>query len=428
MGVIPCQNHGFAGVLKILQLIPNAGSPLHSRSWSPMRSALSPVRRILLLAAVACAVAPALRAQRDLPILRANSRALTIRDGISVVVGRVEPDAKPDVYRVTYPRTTSKVTYISDVDSITFTVKPGDLKNFVILLEGKIACPNQISAVAAFNAPRVLTGDSSDVQIIPFTLRDNRIYVRGTINASAPLLMQFDLGASGSVINHTSTARAPVTFDTHDLLMNSDGQQRARTSSNNVLTIGNLQWAHERFAETKNMSSWEDVIVGNALFRDYVVEINHDARELRLHRTLPSVAQRFVRLDMAMDNGVRPLVQADLRVNGDIFRDWYLFDTGQSGTLIISNRQNHRHDLRRKTGAWFGFGSRKVVRVQGFQIGGIEMPSTMATMENHANADKGLHYSLLGNGWLKRFNALIDNQRGHLYLTRNAVDAQTTSR
>lgn len=351
-----------------------------------------------------------------------------IRDGLSVVPGRVEPDANPDVYRVAYPRTTSTVTYVTDIDSITFVVRPGESKDFVILLEGKVVCPNRVSAVAAFATPRILSGDSSAVQVIPFTVRDNRIYVRGTINASEPLLIQFDLGASGSVINHTSAGRAPMTFDTHDVLVNSDGVQRARASSSNVLTIGNLQWSRERFVETRNMSSWEDVIIGNALFRDHVIEINYETRELRLHRTLPPIAPRAVRLDMAMDNGVRPLVQADLRVKGERFRDWYLFDTGQSGTLIISNRQNHQHDLRRKTGAWFGFGSRKLVRVHGFQIGGIEMPSTTATLENYAQADAGLSYGLLGNGWLRRFNAVIDNQRGHLYLVPVTPGTPTPSR
>ncbi len=378
----------------------------------------------LLAIGIGVAASSAINAQSDRPILRANSRALTIRDGVSTVSGWVEPDAKPDVYHVTYPRLTSTVTYISDIDSITFTVRAGETQDFVILLEGKTVCPNRISAVAAFNQPAVVEGDSNAVQVIPFTLRSNRIYLRGAINGSAPLQIQFDLGASGSVVNHTSTTRVPMTFDAHDLLVNSDGQSQARASRSNQLTIGNLRWSGERFVETKNMSAWEDVIVGNALFRDSVVEIDYDRLELRVHRTLSAIPSGYIRLDMAMDNGVRPLVQGEMRVEGEVFRDWYLFDTGQSGTLIIANQQNHRHRLRQKMGAWFGVGGRKLTRVQGFRLAGLEFPETMAVMENLSKPDAGLRYSLLGNGWLRRFNAVIDNQRGHLYLAPNASQAE----
>lgn len=412
-------------VVRIVQAYPFVNIPSHE---GIVTTAQSSARRLLLLGAVAYASTPALPAQADVPVLRANSRALIIRDGRSVVVGQVEPDARPDVYRVTYPRTTSTVTYVSDIDSITFSVKPGESKDFVILLEGKIACPNRISAVAAFNTPRVLSGDTSAVQVIPFTLRDNRIYVRGTINGSAPLLMQFDLGASGSVINETSTARIPMTFDARDVLVNSDGTHGTRASSANVLTIGNLQWSRERFAQTRNMSSWEDVIIGNSLFRDFVVEIDYNKRALLLHRERPPIPSTFVKLEMAMDNGVRPLVQAELRVKNEVFTDWYLFDTGQSGTLIIGNQQNHRHDLRRKTGAWFGIGGRKLTRVRGFRLAGMELPPTMATIETLSKAEGGLRYSLLGNGWLKHFNVVIDNQHGHLYLARIVTDTTTADR
>lgn len=380
-----------------------------------------------LMATSVLSAVTTLHAQSDPPVLRANSRALIIRDGQSTIEGWVEPAAKPDVYRVTYPRLISTVTYVSDIDSISFTVAPGETKDFVILLEGKTPCPNRISAVSAFSHPTVISGDSNAVQVIPFTMRKNRIYFRASINGSAPLNVQFDLGASGSVINHRAAARVPMTFDAQDVLVNSDGRHAARASRSNRLTIGNLQWSAERFVETRNMSDWEDVIVGNSLFRDFIVEIDYGRSELRVHRTLPAVGPGYTKMDMAMDNGVRPLVLGELRVGEEVFRDWYLFDTGQSGTLIIGNRQNHRHRLRQRMGAWFGFGGRKLTRVSGFRVAGLEFPSTMATMENLAKPEDGLRYSLIGNGWLRQFNAVIDNQRGHLYLGAAPLEGRKTA-
>jgi hypothetical protein len=96
----------------------------------------------------------------------------------------LEPDTKPDVYRVAFPKRTNTVTYVTDVDSITFTIAPGETRDLIVMLNGSTACQNQLSSVPAYARPRVLSGDSMATQVIPFTLRQNRIYVQGRINGS----------------------------------------------------------------------------------------------------------------------------------------------------------------------------------------------------------------------------------------------------
>jgi hypothetical protein len=90
------------------------------------------------------------------------------------------------------------------VDSITFTIAPGETRDLIVMLNGSTACQNQLSSVPAYARPRVLSGDSMATQVIPFTVRQNRIYVQGRINGSGLLLMQFDLGARGQAINRAS--------------------------------------------------------------------------------------------------------------------------------------------------------------------------------------------------------------------------------
>jgi hypothetical protein len=175
------------------------------------------------------------------------------------------------------------------------------------------------------------------------------------------------------------------------------------------------------------MSSWEDVIIGNGLFRDFVIEIDYDRSELRLRRTLPPVPASYQRLPMVLD-GVRPLVQATLTVDSSHIRDWYEFDTGHSSTLLLSARQNRAHNLRARLGAWMGFGARKFVRVRDFHVGHFRMPSAMAVLETHTNVDNGHRYGLLGNAWLRQFNAIIDNHSGHLYLAPNTSTGNVTER
>jgi hypothetical protein len=207
-------------------------------------------------------------------------------------------------------------------------------------------------------------------------MRDDRLYVQGSINGSAPLTMQFD-----------------------------------------TIRIGDLEWTRQRLVQTGNMERYEDVIIGNSLFRDRIVEIDHDRMQLRVHAVPPAIPYGFTRHDLALDGGVRPLVQAELLVGSQRLTDWYLFDTGLASTLGLSARQNRDHQLASRLGAWFGFGGRKLFRARGFRVGGVEMPTGMAAVETYDDVNAGLVAGgAIGNVWPRRFNVILDNQRGAIWL------------
>jgi hypothetical protein len=168
---------------------------------------------------------------------------------------------------------------------------------------------------------------------------------------------------------------------------------------------------------TENMERFEDVIFGNSLFRDRIVEIDYDRMELRVHAVSPTIPPSYTRHHMALDGGIRPLIQADLLVDTQRVTDWYLFDTGLTSTLRLSARQNREQHLAARVGAWFGFGGRKIFRARGFRIGGIEMPAGMAVVETYDDVNQGLVAGgAIGNAWLRRFNVILDNQRGAIWL------------
>jgi hypothetical protein len=200
-------------------------------------------------------------------------------------------------------------------------------------------------------------------------------------------------------------------------LLNSNGRQTVPASARNTIRIGALEWTSQRVVQTQNMERNEDVIIGNSLFRDRVVEIDYDRRELRLHAVTPTISPSFTRYDLALDGGVRPLIQAELLVNGQRLKDWYLFDTGLASTLRLSARQNREQHLAKRLGAWFGFGDRKIFRARGFVVGGMEMPAAMAVIETYDDVNQGLVAGgAIGNAWLRRFNVILDNRRGAIWL------------
>jgi hypothetical protein len=357
-----------------------------------------------------------LHAQSAMQVLRTGTRAMRINDGHSRTDWWVDPSSQPDTYNVAFPLVGGEVTFISDVDSITVSVKPGEYRDFIVRLRDSIDCVTRVSAVPSYARPRVVRGDSLAVQVIPFTVRDNRIYVEGSINGSQPLLMQFDLAAGGTNFSKRSRGKAPIEWDASDLLVNSDGRNTVPSSTRNTIRIGALEWTAQRIVQTENMERYEDVIIGNSLFRDRIVEVDYDRQQMRVHAVAPVVPSTFTHYSLALDGGVRPLIQAELLVDQDRIVDWYLFDTGLTGSLVLSARQNRDHKLASRLGAWFGLGGRKIFRARGFRIGGAEMPTAMATVETYSDVNRGLAYGVIGNAWLRRFNVVLDNQRGVMWL------------
>ena len=74
--------------------------------------------------------------QSFLPMIRANSKTVNIRDGetFSKASWTITPEAKPDIYTTGSPVKSKRVTFYTDLDSISFEVKPNAFILFNILL------------------------------------------------------------------------------------------------------------------------------------------------------------------------------------------------------------------------------------------------------------------------------------------------------
>ncbi len=83
-------------------------------------------------------------AQSRMPVIKATALLVDIRDNGKLSKGSwtITPKAKPDVYKTTFKN--SRVTFITDRDSISFKVKPGKPYDFVILLNGNDSAWTQI--------------------------------------------------------------------------------------------------------------------------------------------------------------------------------------------------------------------------------------------------------------------------------------------
>ena len=123
---------------------------------------------------------------------------------------------------------------------------------------------------------------------------------------------------------------------------------------------------------------------------------------------------------MILDNGVRPVFEATFIIDNQPFTDWFLFDTGNIGTGIISNSFLGNYNLYDDFSTIIGFGSKKVARIPQLKIANQTISSGVITLEKQN--DNGSSYKfggLIGNKLLKNYNVIIDNRAGYLYLKPN---------
>jgi hypothetical protein len=358
-------------------------------------------------------------AQEPLPIIRASSRVVTILDGLHEKKNYwyIQPENSPEVYFAELPRKSHSVTFVTDLESISFPVTFGSRHRFVIRLEDGTETVTEIRGDyrRLFPHRRASASDAGAPALIPFTLGDNdKVYVKGTINGSAPLDFQVDLGAGGTLIKKASVAKVTMAFDETITLHNSDGENVVPSSSRNTIDIAGLRWEDVPVAVADNMTWREDAIVGNTLFQDRILEFDYDRMVLVIHDALPDVSG-WQRVDMILD-GVVPFIRGTLEADGLTQSGWFLLDTGAYTSILrherLSGLAKFRDEFRRLLGPSAGN-----VREPVISFGGHRFSETMYSIGRY-NGDPA-DLGVLGNDVLKRLNMVVDNRLGAVYLKPN---------
>ena len=92
----------------------------------------------------------ALNGFAQLPIVRATKPLATIRVGNSLPKNNwsILPATRPDVYEANVEGAATNVQFITDIDSIGFSLKPGQTYPFVVLLNGRDSAFTEIKGIA----------------------------------------------------------------------------------------------------------------------------------------------------------------------------------------------------------------------------------------------------------------------------------------
>ncbi len=352
-----------------------------------------------------------------IPVIIASSKVVDVVDGNHFKKGFwfIFPETNPDTYYVDFPLKKNTVKFITDLDSISVTINRNEQFDFIILLNGKDSCYTRIASRFSQLTPHKNTGRKRDS--IPFYMKGNRIYLKGTLNNSKPLDIQFDLGAGISNISYRSVKKANITFDGKATLHNDQGSNEAPTSSANQLNIAGLRWDSLFFIQTKNMNRDEDLIVGNSLFQNKVIEVDYDKFILIICDTLTFTPQGYTRHEINLEQH-RPIFKSTLNIDKKKYTDWFVFDTGNSGSMLIADGFSKKHNLWNQYKRIVGIGRRHIVVIPEVKL--AENVFRKVVVNALKPEDDNLNgYSIMGNKILKRYNFILDNQNGFIYLKPN---------
>jgi hypothetical protein len=367
--------------------------------------------------------------QDIVPIIRANSKNVSLLDGEHYRKDwwYIMPETKPDFYIVENPKKPHKVTFYTDLDTISFDVKFNETHDFIILLNGKDSCLTRVTTIPSkvIDYRKDCNNCITTVDTIPFSLGlDNKTYIKAKINNSRLIDFQFDLGTTSCILKENMADDCKMIWDGTAEMGSVSGTETVKTSKNNQIQIGSLIWDSVGVFSTKHTNWGSKGIIGNSVLQDKIVELNYDNNIIVLHKTLPAGSNEYIKVEMQIRDGV-PCIPVIIDNGNTKAKNWFVFDNGYDNCLLVDNefaKTNSLYGTMKVVGHRNNStnGKTTMVLAPKLFIGDYELKDVPIELQN-PNDKQPYDRVIIGNDLLKRFNVIIDYQNNFIYLKANKL-------
>jgi hypothetical protein len=374
-------------------------------------------------------VSPLTFSQGIIPIIKANSKNVSVLDGEHYRKNwwYIMPEKKPDFYEVENRKKAHRVTFYTDIDTISFDVKYNETYDFIILLNGKDSCLTRITTIPSkVIGYRNACNDCFTVtDTILFSLGlDNKTYIKAAINNSRLIDFQFDLGTTSCILKEKMADDCKIIWDGVAEMGSVSGNTTVKSSSNNQIKIANLIWDSVGIFSTKYTNWGSKGIIGNNLLQDKIAELNYDKNIIVLHKTLPAIDKDYTKVEMQIRDGV-PYIPVTIDNGITKAKNWFMFDNGYDNCLLVDNefaKANSLYGTMKTVGHRNNSmnGKTEIVLATKLFIGEYELNDVPIDLQK---PDDKQPYDrvIMGNDVLKRFNVIIDYQNNFIYLKANKL-------
>ncbi len=366
-------------------------------------------------------------AQSELPVLRSSSSTLTIQDGDKVRENywSLDPNLELDIYTADKTMQTKRVSYMSDIDTISFELAAWEHYDFMVILNEQDTFYNRLQSGITFakNA-QALPSDT-----IPFRLSEsNNIIVETILNGQDTLQMMFHLANSHVNITEEAVKKLKsISLDGSVTANSWGGNGQSNYSLNNSVQIGTKRIDSLVVWQDRHSGPGTDGKFGPDFFDNQIIEIDFDQSYMVIHSQLPEKAAEFEAVALDFDHSLM-FVEASSRIQNEAYQHRLLLHTGYAGGILLDDAFVSQHQIGEKLeivsekelkDSYGNIIKTKEAILPSLIIGNSTLEAVpVGFFEGTIGRQR---MSIVGADVIKRFNLILDLQRGELYLQANSL-------
>lgn len=272
--------------------------------------------------------------------------------------------------------------------------------------------------------------------VIPFQLTEyNNLSIQAVLNKTDTVHLMFHTAASSMTLTEEAVQKlTSVRFEGADTVKSwGGGGNSSRFSKSNILQIGALTWDSVAIWENKYSGQHTDGKFGTDLFKNKVVEIDFEKKIIVLYSELPSKVRKYDKLRLTVQDELM-FIEAGCEVGDSTLKNKFLIHSGYAGAVLLDDNfvAQHKMDERLKT-----IDEKELKDSFGHILKTKKAILPALTIGNEKLSDVPAGYfpgsmgrqkmSMLGGDILKRFNIVIDAQKGYVYLKGNHLKKEKYS-
>lgn len=368
-------------------------------------------------------------AQEKPKLIRANSPKVIIKDGWEGKTkywNHLIKSQSPIVYHLAKNGKMRKVSFYTDVDSISMNVEVESEYPFKVILNESDTC--KVILTTKNHEYVSLNNNQNEIDTIPFTLNKNKqIIIKGSINNSTKIDFCFDLGARiVYVIGRNFDKLNNLILDGMMEDESVTGLSTEKTSSINSLQFYNLTISNMPVCYIDEAGFLENGggLIGYNVFQNKILEIDFDNKLLLIYKKLPQKISAYSQIEFKQTTGGLYIpITIDSGKNKHI--GWYFFDTGADNALAFDSRFAKREGLNKtmKVIGKAGIASSEkrvidaeILEVPDVTIAGYKIENVPTLLAAESNAESEFEDGVIGIGLQSRFNFIIDYPSSKMYL------------
>ena len=305
------------------------------------------------------------------------------------------------------------------------------LITILIVIIGLAQGPNRIVAAQ----------QNAELAVIPFEMANRHILIKVSINNSAPLWFIFDTGDKVAIVDSTRARALGLNLQGEVNIGGAgEGSLKGAYVREASLNVIGVQGHPQPVALTLPLAGMApkfghdiDGIIGADFIKEFVVEIDYEARVMRLHNK-----EKFVYsgageiLPVSFINGGHPTIPAEITVAGrEPLKGKFMIDVGSGGSLMLNRPFVEQENLLAATpktikligaGGAGGKVAARVGRLRALTIGKLQIdePVTAFSEDRGGAFGNSQTHGNIGYQILSKFKIFLDYGRERMILEPNA--------